>query len=224
MYTVTMSENEVNFLLDNLYHQKKYETKTIGNATSLYGKLLTAKFGDTSSDMYSTYGHTDEAETSAPLTDLDYLTQTIEETFDQSTVQHRPVFDAEKIAKHYEEKDGVKIRYVCTTDLRSSDRPYDVFYRETPHPEFGNRYFGLCNFTDITGKSSMIITNADVIEDLEFGMITDREGNLHYSRSHHDYQTINGQIIDGGRVYIRGSGSIVVMKVKDGKFVYKSSM
>jgi len=58
-------------------------------------------------------------------------------------IKHYPILDTEKVIKHYEEKDNVAITYICTTDLRVSDHPIDIFFRESPHPEFGNRYFGM---------------------------------------------------------------------------------
>ena len=58
-------------------------------------------------------------------------------------IHHDPLFDTAKVEKIYSEKDGVPVKYVCTTDLRASDVPVDVYYRETPHPQFGNRYFGI---------------------------------------------------------------------------------
>jgi len=136
-------------------------------------------------------------------------------------INHEPLFDREKIIEHYTEKDGVPVSYVCTTDLRASDCPVDVYYRDTPHPEFGNRYFGL--YYD-TLRDHMMICNADLVEELEFGMVND--GSVwHYSQSHHDYKSFpNGAMIDGGRVYIRSSGGVVgavLMFVKNGKFYKK---
>lgn len=130
--------------------------------------------------------------------------------------KHTPIFNTETICDHYSKKDGVNIKYVCTTDLRGSDVPADVFYRETPHPQFGNRYFGLF-VSPIT--SDLLITGADLVEDFEFGMIKDNEGNYHYSQSHHDYKTIDGKMIDGGRAYTRSSGEVEYFKIKDGEFV-----
>ena len=57
-------------------------------------------------------------------------------------IQHYPLFNIKKAEALYTEKDGVEVKYVCTTDLRNSDIPADIFYRETPHPQFGNYYFG----------------------------------------------------------------------------------
>ena len=87
-------------------------------------------------------------------------------------IQHESLFDTAKVEKLYTEKDGVEVKYVCTTDLKTSDRPMDIFYRATPHPQFGNYYFGILRHNDQT-----MITNADVIESLEFGMI-EVDGNI----------------------------------------------
>ena len=129
-------------------------------------------------------------------------------------IQHHPRYDIEKIEQIYTEKDGVEVKYVCTTDLTASDMPMDIFYRATPHPEFGNRYFGL--YWDSL-RDSIMITSADVVESLEFGMI-EVDGKYHYSQSHHDYKVIEGKMIDGGRAYIKSSGGAISMRVKNGKF------
>ena len=131
-------------------------------------------------------------------------------------IKHPKVFanETDKIIDHYSRKDGVDIKYVCTTDLRNSDMPADVFYRETPHPEFGNRYFGLFN-----SSQGLMITDADIVEDFEFGMIKDKDNNWYYSSSHHDCLFIEGKMIDGGRQYIRSTGLDGVFKIKHGEFV-----
>jgi len=132
-------------------------------------------------------------------------------------IKHHPLFNTEEVCKRYSEKDGVDVTYVCTTDLVASDVPVDVYYRETPHPEFGNRYFGLYhdNYRD-----AVMITNADIVETFEFGMVKNDNSELEYSQSHHDYKLFeNGSMIDGGRVYIRSSLIADVYKIKDGKFV-----
>lgn len=131
-------------------------------------------------------------------------------------IKHHPNFNTEEVCKKYGDKDGVGVQYVCTTDLQASDVPVDVFYRETPHPDFGNFYFGLYydNFRDC-----VMICNADMVETFEFGMVKNDAGELEYSQSHHDYKQFeNGNMIDGGRVYIRSSNGASVMRVKDGKF------
>jgi hypothetical protein len=135
-------------------------------------------------------------------------------------INHKPILDVKKAEAHYSEQDGVPVKYVCTTELKTSDIVYDVFYRETPHPEFGNRYFGLRP----ESKTSVLITNADVIEELDFGMIEDSEGVLHYSQNHHDYNALeNKEAVDGGRQYIRRAGKTPtkILVVKDGEFVEK---
>lgn len=131
-------------------------------------------------------------------------------------IKHAPICVIENAIKHFSEKDGVEIKYVCTTDLKNSDVPVDVFYRETPHPQFGNKYFGL--FVNPNTKGVMIC-NADIVEELDFGMIQDKNGDYWYSQSHHDYLVIDGKMIDGGREYVRSNTSVEYFKVKDGEFV-----
>jgi len=131
-------------------------------------------------------------------------------------IKHPYQFDKEKIESHYTEKDGVSVKYVCTTDLKASDRPVDIYYRATPHPEFGNRYFGLYNDRM---NDRMMICNADIVEDFEFGMIKDSDNNWYYSSSHHDCIFIEGKMIDGGRQYIRHTGLDGVFKIVNGNFV-----
>jgi hypothetical protein len=94
--------------------------------------------------------------------------------------------------------------------------PADIFYRTDPHPEFGNRYFGI--YYDAY-RDATYICNADIIESKEFGVVENDEGDLVYSQSRWDYKAFrNGNVIDGGRAYIRGNG-YKVMKVVDGEFV-----
>ena len=127
-------------------------------------------------------------------------------------IQHEPVFDTDKVEILYSEKDGVPVKYVCTTDLLASDLPADIFYRETPHPQFGNYYFGI-----LRHNSQTMITNADIVESFEFGMIED-DGKYYYSQSHHDYKVVGDKMIDGGRAYVRSSGSTTNMRIAGGKF------
>ena len=131
-------------------------------------------------------------------------------------IKHPYQFDKEKIESHYTEKDGVSVKYVCTTDLKASDRPVDIYYRATPHPEFGNRYFGLYNDRM---NDRVMICNAEIVEDFEFGMIKDSDNNWYYSSSHHDCIFIEGKMIDGGRQYIRHTGLDGVFKIVNGNFV-----
>jgi len=129
------------------------------------------------------------------------------------------LFNTEEVEKIYTEKDGVEVKYVCTTDLRASDVPVDVFYRPTPHPQFGNHYFGI--YWDHVRDCTMI-TNADIVESFEFGMV-EWDGKYYYSQSHHDYKVLdNGKMIDGGRAYIRSNrGCDAVMRIINGKFIAK---
>ena len=131
---------------------------------------------------------------------------------------HEPLFDTKKVEELYTQKDGVTVKYVCT----SAPNEYgtyaaDIFYRETPHPEFGNRYFGLFN----NHMGQIMITNADMIEDLEFAMIEDNNGDLHYSAHRHDYKVIDDKMIDGGRSYIKTNTDTLSYRVKDGEFYVK---
>jgi hypothetical protein len=140
-------------------------------------------------------------------------------------IQHHPIFDTEKVAALYSEKDGVPVHYVCTSaPNKSATYAADIFYRDTPHPEFGNRYFGLYRNSCADGAQVMI-TNADKIESLDFEMV-EVNGKLHYSQHRHDYRGVgNGVAIDGGREYFRATftdrDSFVrkTLKVKDGEFV-----
>ena len=134
-------------------------------------------------------------------------------------IRHPSIFNTERVEKLYSEKDGVPVKYVCTTDLSMSDVPADIFYRESPHPEFGNRYFGLFRNPDPASDGTLMITGADKVEEFEFGMIKDSDDNYYYSSSHHDCIFIEGKMIDGGREYIRSTGLDVVFKIKNGEFI-----
>ena len=132
-------------------------------------------------------------------------------------IDHRPVIKVDIAAEIYSEKDGVPVRYVCTSEVDGNNRDCDIFYRETPHPEFGNRYF----YIVMTPKGAMI-GSADSIEDEEFVMV-EYEGSLHYSRSRHDFYSYGGGAIDGGRAYCRRVGGLnnlcKTLKIVDGNFV-----
>jgi hypothetical protein len=131
-------------------------------------------------------------------------------------IKHEPQFNTDKLCEHYSNKDGVPVNYVCTSALGDEARAIDIFYRETPHPEFGNRYFGLFALS-----GNLMITNADKIEQAEFGLVEDDDGNLQYSAHRHDYKQFeNGNMIDGGRSYIKSSGCPIHMHVvRNGEMV-----
>ena len=128
-----------------------------------------------------------------------------------SIIKHYPITKITQAEKIYSEKDGVPVKHVCTTEF--GDAIADIFYRETPHPKFGNRYFCLFFRGD-----DLYVANADSIENLNFGMVENDDGDLEYSRSRHDYKSFkNGNMIDGGRDYILSSGKVKVYVVRNGK-------
>ena len=134
-------------------------------------------------------------------------------------IKHFPITDTDKVCQHYSEKDGVPIKYVCTTELHHDDIPVDIFYRDTPHPEFGNKYFCLY----VSKDDGLVISNADKVDGLTFGMVEDDDGNMQYSQYHHDFKTFcNGNMIDGGRSYIRSTGKVAIYMVKDGEMKHES--
>jgi hypothetical protein len=130
-------------------------------------------------------------------------------------IKHFPITNIDIVIDHYSKKEDVDIKYVCTTDLHHSDVPVDIFYRETPHPEFGNKYFGL-----YISSEGLIISNADKVENFTFGMVEDDDDNLQYSQYRHDYKSFdNGNMIDGGRSYNRYSGKLYTYIVRNGHMI-----
>lgn len=130
------------------------------------------------------------------------------------TIKHNPITDITKIEKIYTEKDGVPVKYICTTDFRECGLVADIFYRETPHPTYGNCYFGVYYYL-----GRWCIANADIIEDLQFGMIENDEGQLEYSEARRIFKQFeNGNFIDGGRTYIRSNKLARIFYLKDGEF------
>ncbi len=123
-------------------------------------------------------------------------------------IQHDDQFDPDWVNAEYG-----PCKYVLTSELPDGqDQVMDIFYRDTPHPEFGNHYFGL--FKDQYGR--VTIANADSIDGAVIAMI-EEEDNLHYSSHRHDFKQINGSMVDGGRSYIRARGAIQVHEVVDGE-------
>lgn len=138
-------------------------------------------------------------------------------------INHHPYLDTDKVCKLYSEKDGVPIKYVCTSALGGEEFARDIFYRDTPHPEFGNRYFALWYHYDIwTTNKALMISSADKVEELTFDMV-EYNGKWEYSQHRHDYRQLGAVSIDGGRAYTRlvGNTSVPVktFRVKDGDFV-----
>lgn len=135
-----------------------------------------------------------------------------------------PTFSDEtigKIEEFYTKKDGVPVKYVMTTAKDSEEFAMDIFYRETPHPEFGNRYFGIFQLPISKG---LRITNADWVEDIVFDMIEDDDV-FYYSRHRHDYMIVGNTAIDGGRAYTRLVGNathnLKHVVLRDGEFFEK---
>ena len=135
-----------------------------------------------------------------------------------SRINHHPYFNTEYIENVYTEKDGVPVRYVCTSALGGEEFAGDIFYRETPHPDFGNRYFQIY----INQHDYMMLRSADKIEELEFDMVEGNNG-WEYSQHRHHYLQVGSIAIDGGRAYTRLVGDanrpIKTFKVKNGAFV-----
>lgn len=126
-------------------------------------------------------------------------------------IKHYSITNTENVEKLYSEKDGVQVKHVCTTEFDNGVIA-DIFYRDTPHPTFGNKYFAILFRDDIP-----YIANADTVENLTFGMVKNDDGDLEYSRSRHDYKSFkNGNMIDGGRSYIRSSGDVKVFVLRNG--------
>ena len=138
-------------------------------------------------------------------------------------IHHRSLFNTQTVCERYSKTDGVPVTYVCTTALGDGTQAVDVFYRETPHPEFGNRYFGLYwSEGGLRNEPGVMICNADRIEDLTFEMV-EANGQWQYSQHRHDFYSVGDVTIDGGRAYLKLMGNINVprttMKVWDGEFV-----
>jgi len=127
-------------------------------------------------------------------------------------IKHHSITKTDNVEKLFSEKDGVKINYVCTTEFNETKTVADIFYRDTPHPKFGNRYFAI-----FFRGADPYIANADDVEKLTFGMVENDNGELEYSTSRHDYKSFNnGNMIDGGRDYIRSSPNMKIYFVRNG--------
>lgn len=126
-------------------------------------------------------------------------------------VIHRPIFDVDAVTAHYTKKDGVPVKYVCTSAVQQhAEYAADIYYRSTPHPEFGNHYFGIYP----NGEDQIMICNADMIENHLFCMVKVNK-KWHYSQHRWDYHVINDQLsIDGGRSYARFAGDISKVSIK----------
>ena len=114
-----------------------------------------------------------------------------------------------------------KAKYVFESVLKTkagtyTEFPVAIFYTEEPHPE-GSNYFGL--YPDGYGRW-MITNGITAIEGEYTGIVVKNE--IYYSRFRHDYRSVNGNAIDGGRDYTRLVGNnikTVTFKVDKDKLV-----
>jgi hypothetical protein len=139
-------------------------------------------------------------------------------------IKHSPILDTKRICELYSKKDRAPVTYVCTSALGEGTQAIDIFYRETPHPEFGNKYFGLYKATGYGAaiEPTIMIANADKIEEAEFGMVEGPAG-WEYSQHRHDFRQIGECAVDGGRAYFKRVGDLSApvkhMKIVNGEFV-----
>jgi len=137
-------------------------------------------------------------------------------------IKHHPITNTKNAEEAYSRVDGIPVKYVCTTELPNGSIG-DIFYRETPHPEFGNRYFALF-WKWLNDDEVIMISNADFVENVSFGMVQNDDNELEYSMTRHDYKSFNnGNMIDGGRDYIRSSGDTKVFVVRNGEMINNES-
>ena len=137
-------------------------------------------------------------------------------------IKHHPILPIERVCALYSQKDGVPIKYVCTSALYEEEAvARDIFYRDTPHPDFGNRYFGLFYAPlSIIDEPVLMICDADNIESLTFSMIEGENG-WEYSQHRHDFRQVpgTGLAIDGGRSYCRLVGNNLAHEPRDYRIV-----
>ena len=137
-------------------------------------------------------------------------------------INHIPLLDIAKTEAYYSKKDGVPVKYVCTSALyKHADFAADIYYRETPHPKFGNYYFGLYRNEHANNAVITIVNADDAVSELKVDMIADGNGDLHYSTHRHDYVAVGNRMIDGGRSYTRCDAYSVVKSfiVKNGELI-----
>ena len=125
------------------------------------------------------------------------------------------------IAKQY----GAKYMgyWTIKRGLNWSDQPVDVFYQPNPDVSKGHsHYFGMFR----TFEGQVMITNAEsAFSEPITGLLTD-DGEVIVSRYRHDYVEKGPYMIDGGRNYLRTSGSnsdgkLVRVTVVNSEFVFE---
>lgn len=131
-------------------------------------------------------------------------------------INNRYNFDISFVENFYTGKNGTKTQYVITTDFNGDNIPRDIYFQESAHPEFGNRYFGLYRRPI---DNSLRICNADQVEDMKFTMIL-CDGEYYYSSYRHDFVSTKCGSIDGGSAYVKivGQPETHEFKIVDGKF------
>ena len=104
-----------------------------------------------------------------------------------------------------------------------SEMPVDVFYQPNPDLSQGHsHYFGI--FT-VPGQGVMITDAASAFSEPITGLLTN-DGEVIVSRYRHDCVTKDNCMIDGGRDYLRTSGSntdgkLVKVTVVNGEFQFE---
>ncbi len=102
-----------------------------------------------------------------------------------------------------------------------SSFPVDVFYQPNPDVSKGHtHYFGMY----ISERGDLMISNAESAFSEPIAGILTESGEVIVSRYRHDYVQKDGQVIDGGRDYVRSSGGkFVNITMKDGVFVLEAA-
>ena len=110
--------------------------------------------------------------------------------------------------------------YWCTKrkDDSWNEQPVDVFYQENPNREQGHsNYFGMYIETRVEqyGRHVYITDAKSAFSEPMTGTVCD-DGEVIVSRYRHDYIEKKGAMIDGGRDYVRTTGSKSVSVSVDG--------
>ena len=105
-------------------------------------------------------------------------------------------------------------------NLGWSSTPVDVFYQPNPDVSKGHsHYFGMH-----VNENGVFISNAESAFSEPITGILTEDGEVIVSRYRHDYVTKDGQMIDGGRDYVRSSGGpYVKVSVSGGEFVLEAA-
>lgn len=124
----------------------------------------------------------------------------------------------EKIEYQYNSK---YMGYWCvkSRDNQWSDFPLDIFYQPEPDHEKGHtNYFGMYYRGD---KS--LITNGESAFCEPITGIAMPSGEVLVSRYRHDYVSVEGYMIDGGRDYLRlgEKGKLITIKVDGFNFIFE---